>query len=148
MATTQGDRVSFELTKEHHQNVYGDQGILNLYFKDAWHQLPWTYNLQVGSGQGSVQIWGLDWYDVFKGVPAVIHYTLSHKPWTSKRFQPFQRDIWWFYYAPSWEDILLRKPSLKLSFSDMVGDFPTIRLFILIRQTSLNWNIYCRLFQM
>ena len=39
----------FELTKEHHQNVYGDQGILNLYFKDAWHQLPWTYNLQVGS---------------------------------------------------------------------------------------------------
>ncbi len=23
--------------------------MLNLYLKDAWHQLPWTYNLQVGS---------------------------------------------------------------------------------------------------
>lgn len=35
----------FALTKDHHQEVYGDQGILNLYFKDAWCPLPWTYNL-------------------------------------------------------------------------------------------------------
>ena len=113
----------FDLTKEHHQNVYGDQGILNLYFKDAWYQLPWTYNLQVGSDKDQYGYGDLEWYDAFKGVPAVIHYTSHNKPWTSKRFNRF-RDIWWFYYALSWEEILLRKPSLKLSFSDMVGDFP------------------------
>ena len=61
----------FDLTKEHHQNVYGDQGILNLYFKDAWHQLPWTYNLQVGSDKDQYRYGDLDWYDVFKVVPAV-----------------------------------------------------------------------------
>ena len=85
----------FDLTKEHHQNVYGDQGILNLYFKDAWYQLPWTYNLQVGSDKDQYGYGDLEWYDAFKGVPAVIHYTSHNKPWTSKRFNRF-RDIWWF----------------------------------------------------
>ena len=37
----------FELTKEHHQNVYGDQGILNLYFKDAWHPFKNIIPIQV-----------------------------------------------------------------------------------------------------
>ena len=112
----------FDLTQKHHQEVYGDQGILNLYFKDAWLRLPWTYNLQVGSDKDQYIYGDLDWYDAFKGVPAVIHYTSYNKPWTAKRFNRF-RDIWWFYYALSWEDILLRKPAVKLNFSDVVGDF-------------------------
>ena len=46
----------FDLTREHHQHVYGDQGILNLYFKDAWYPLPWTYNLQVGSDRINISM--------------------------------------------------------------------------------------------
>ena len=113
----------FDLTREHHQQVYGDQGILNLYFKDAWFPLPWTYNLQVGSDKDQYLYGDLDWYDAFQGIPAVIHYTSHNKPWTSKRFNRF-REQWWFYYALSWEEILLRKPILKQNYQDLVGEFP------------------------
>ena len=113
----------FDLTREHHQHVYGDQGILNLYFKDAWYPLPWTYNLQVGSDKDQYLYGDLDWYDSFQGIPAVIHYTSHNKPWTSKRFNRF-REQWWFYYALSWEEIVLRKPILKQTYQDLVGDFP------------------------
>ena len=113
----------FDLTKEHHQQVYGDQGILNLYFKDAWYPLPWTYNLQVGSDKDQYLYGDLDWYDAFQGIPAVVHYTSHNKPWTSKRFNRF-RELWWFYYALSWEEILLRKPILKQTYQDLVGEFP------------------------
>ena len=113
----------FDLTGEHHQHVYGDQGILNLYFKDAWYPLPWTYNLQVGSDKDQYLYGDLDWYDAFQGIPAVVHYTSHNKPWTSKRFNRF-RELWWFYYALSWEEILLRKPILKQTYQDLVGDFP------------------------
>ena len=113
----------FDLTRKHHQQVYGDQGILNLYFKDAWFPLPWTYNLQVGSDKDQYLYGDLDWYDAFQGIPAVIHYTSHNKPWTSKRFNRF-REQWWFYYALSWEEILLRKPILKQNYQDLVGEFP------------------------
>ena len=113
----------FDLTREHHQHVYGDQGILNLYFKDAWYPLPWTYNLQVGSDKDQYLYGDLDWYDAFQGIPAVVHYTSHNKPWTSKRFNRF-RELWWFYYALSWEEILLRKPILKQTYQDLVGEFP------------------------
>ena len=113
----------FDLTREHHQQVYGDQGILNLYFKDAWFPLPWTYNLQVGSDKDQYLYGDLDWYDAFQGIPAVIHYTSHNKPWTSKRFNRF-REQWWFYYALSWEEILLRKPILKQTYQELVGEFP------------------------
>ena len=42
---------------------------------------------------------------------------------TSKRFNRF-RELWWFYYALSWEEILLRKPILKQTYPDLVGEFP------------------------
>lgn len=113
----------FDLTREHHQQVYGDQGILNLYFKEAWFPLPWTYNLQVGSDKDQYLYGDLDWYDAFQGIPAVIHYTSHNKPWTSKRFNRF-REQWWFYYALSWEEVLLRKPILKQTYQDLVGEFP------------------------
>ena len=113
----------FDLTRKYHQQVYGDQGILNLYFKDAWFPLPWTYNLQVGSDKDQYLYGDLDWYDDFQGIPAVIHYTSHNKPWTSKRFNRF-REQWWFYYALSWEEILLRKPILKQNYQDLVGEFP------------------------
>ena len=44
---------------------------------------PWTYNLQVGSDKDQYGYGDLEWYDAFKGVPAVIHYTSHNKPWTS-----------------------------------------------------------------
>ena len=101
----QTTQALFELTKEHHQHVYGDQGILNHYFKDAWLRLPLTYNLQVGSDKDQHQYGDLALYDEFPGLPAVIHYTSHNKPWIANRFNHF-REIWWFYYALSWEDAL------------------------------------------
>ena len=101
----QTTQALFDLTKEHHQHVYGDQGILNHYFKDAWLRLPLTYNLQVGSDKDQHQYGDLALYDEFPGLPAVIHYTSHNKPWTANRFNHF-REIWWFYYALSWEDAL------------------------------------------
>lgn len=119
----QTTQALFDLTKEHHQHVYGDQGILNHYFKDAWLRLPLTYNLQVGSDKDQHQYGDLAWYDEFQGLPAVIHYTSHNKPWTAKRFNRF-REIWWFYYALSWEDNLLRKPLMQQRLEDLVGEFP------------------------
>lgn len=119
----QTTQALFELTKELHQHVYGDQGILNHYFKDAWLRLPLTYNLQVGSDKDQHQYGDLAWYDEFPGLPAVIHYTSHNKPWTANRFNRF-REIWWFYYALSWEDTLLRKPLMQQRLEDLVGEFP------------------------
>ena len=119
----QTTQALFDLTKEHHQHVYGDQGILNHYFKDAWLRLPLTYNLQVGSDKDQHQYGDLAWYDEFQGLPAVIHYTSHNKPWTANRFNRF-REIWWFYYALSWEDNLLRKPLMQQRLEDLVGEFP------------------------
>lgn len=112
----------FDLTKELHERVYGDQGVLNHYFKNAWYRLPWTYNLQVGSDKDQYKYGDFAWYDAFEGIPAVIHYTSHNKPWITNRFNRF-REIWWFYYALSWDDILLRKSNLKQSYHDVVGDF-------------------------
>ena len=37
-----------ELTELHHQEVYGDQGVLNILFKDKWKELDKIYNFMVG----------------------------------------------------------------------------------------------------
>ena len=82
-----------------------------------------TVILQVGSDKDQYLYGDLDWYDAFQGITAVIHYTTHNKPWTSKRFNRF-REQWWFYYALSWEEILLRKPILKQTYQELVGEFP------------------------
>jgi len=63
------------------------------------------------------------WYDLFKGKPAVIHYTTGLKPWHQHHFNRF-REEWWFYYGLSWEDVLLRKYPVKEGWSALVSKPP------------------------
>ena len=56
----------FDLTAQHHHEVYGDQGILNLAFRDNWYRLPLTYNLQVGSDSQQFTLGDMAWYDLLK----------------------------------------------------------------------------------
>ncbi|VNM99067.1 Glycosyl transferase [Streptococcus pneumoniae] len=98
-------RQLFELTIAHHEHVYGDQGIFNILFKDRWKRLDITYNLQVGVDAHRYYMGDYDWYELFEGVPCIIHYTTENKPWKHFRFNRF-RDVWWFYYGLNWNDIL------------------------------------------
>ena len=110
----------FELTIAHHEHVYGDQGIFNILFKDRWKHLDITYNLQVGQDAHRYYLGDYGWYDLFDGVPNIIHYTTENKPWKHYRFNRF-RDIWWFYYGLNWNDVLLRTHVLKETFSELVS---------------------------
>ena len=44
-------KVLLELTVQHHEHVYGDQGVLNMYFGDQWLHLNKEYNFMVGLDQ-------------------------------------------------------------------------------------------------
>ncbi|MDU1739474.1 MAG: glycosyltransferase family 8 protein [Streptococcus mitis] len=113
----------FDLTAQHHHEVYGDQGILNLAFQDNWYRLPLTYNLQVGSDSQQFTLGDMVWYDLFKGKPAVIHYTTGLKPWHQHHFNRFRED-WWFYYGLSWDDVILRKYPTEEGWSALVSTPP------------------------
>lgn len=113
----------FDLTAQHHHEVYGDQGILNLAFHDNWYRLPLTYNLQVGSDSQQFTLGDMVWYDLFKGKPAVIHYTTGLKPWHQHHFNRFREDCW-FYYGLSWDDVILRKYPTEEGWSALVSTPP------------------------
>lgn len=110
-----------KLTVEYHEKVYGDQGILNILFKDKWYRLSLTYNLQVGSDSQKNLIGNIGWYDLFDGIPKVIHYTYTHKPWFMHNMIRF-KDIWWFYYSMSWDEIILDKTKLYKDFKNLTDD--------------------------
>jgi len=109
-----------DLTVEHHEHVYGDQEILNMFFKDRWKQFDLTFNLQVGADAHRYYMGDYDWYESFEGVPCIIHYTTENKPWKHYRFNRY-RDIWWFYYGLNWNDILLRTHVLKETFAELIS---------------------------
>lgn len=113
-----GQRL-LELTAEIHEQVYGDQGVLNAFFGQDWKQLPLRYNLQVGSDQVEFRQDNMAWYSQFTELPAVIHYTLWNKPWKQLKFNRF-REYWWLYYGFSWDDVLLHKPTLHVKWEDYV----------------------------
>lgn len=51
------------------QRIYYDQDLLNLIFKNNWHQLPWRWNT-------------IDARHAHEGLdPAILHYTGDTKPW-------------------------------------------------------------------
>ena len=109
-----------DLTVEHHEHVYGDQEILNMFFKDRWKRFDVTFNLQVGADAHRYYMGDYDWYELFEGIPCIIHYTTENKPWKHFRFNRF-RDIWWFYYGLNWNDILLRTHVLKETFVELIS---------------------------
>ena len=108
-----------KLTVEYHEKVYGDQGILNILFKDKWYRLPLTYNLQVGSDSQEHMIGDVGWYKLFDGIPKVIHYTYIHKPWLMYNMTRF-KEIWWFYHGISWDKMILNEPRVYESFNNLI----------------------------
>ena len=112
-------RQLFELTIAHHEHVYGDQGIFNILFKDRWKRLDLTYNLQVGQDAHRHYLRDFGWYELFDGIPNIIHYTTENKPWKHFRFNRF-REIWWFYYGLNWNDVLLETDIIRRSFAELV----------------------------
>ena len=105
-----------DLTVEHHEHVYGDQEILNMFFKDRWNRFDVTFNLQVGADAHRYYMGDYDWYELFEGIPCIT----ENKPWKHFRFNRF-RDIWWFYYGLNWNDILLRTHVLKETFVELIS---------------------------
>lgn len=109
-----------KLTVEYHEKVYGDQGILNILFKDKWYRLSLTYNLQVGSDSQEILVGNIGWYNLFNGIPKVIHYTYTHKPWLMYNMTRF-KDIWWFYYGISWDKIILDEARVYDNFNNLIN---------------------------
>ena len=111
-----------ELTAQHHEHVYGDQGILNMHFGDQWLHLDKEYNFMVGldqflhlSGNGE---WSQSHY-YGNCEPKIIHYTTEFKPWTHLTLTRF-RKLWWFYYGLNWNDVLLETDIIRRSFTELV----------------------------
>ena len=112
-----------ELTVQHHEHVYGDQGVLNMYFGDQWLHLDKEYNFMVGLDQflhlsGNKEWYQSDYYGNYE--PKIIHYTSESKPWTHMTLTRF-RKLWWFYYGLNWNDVLLSSDITKRSFNELVG---------------------------
>ena len=112
-----------ELTAKHHEHVYGDQGVLNMYFGDQWLHLDKEYNFMVGLDQflhlsGNKEWYQSDYYGNYE--PKIIHYTSESKPWTHMTLTRF-RKLWWFYYGLNWNDVLLSSDITKRSFNELVG---------------------------
>lgn len=112
-----------ELTAQHHEHVYGDQGVLNMYFGDQWLHLDKEYNFMVGLDQflhlsGNREWYQSDYYGNYE--PKIIHYTTEYKPWAHLTLTRF-RKLWWFYYGLNWNDVLLSSDITKRSFNELVG---------------------------
>ena len=111
-----------ELTAKHHEHVYGDQGILNMYFGDQWLHLDKEYNFMVGLDQFLHLRGNSEWYQSnYYGncEPKIIHYTTEFKPWTHLTLTRF-RKLWWFYYGLNWNDVLLETDIIRRSFTELV----------------------------
>ena len=111
-----------ELTVQHHEHVYGDQGVLNMYFGDQWLHLNKEYNFMVGLDQflhltGNSKWYESDYYG--NSEPKIIHYTSEFKPWTHLTLTRF-RKLWWFYYGLNWNDVLLEADIIRRSFNELV----------------------------
>ena len=111
-----------ELTAQYHEHVYGDQGVLNMYFGDQWLHLDKEYNFMVGLDQflhltGSSKWYQSSYYGNYE--PKIIHYTSEFKPWIHLTLTRF-RKLWWFYYGLNWNDVLLETDIIRRSFTELV----------------------------
>ena len=116
-----------ELTAEKHQEVYGDQGVLNLLFENKWKKVSPQYNFMVGLDTlgywAQKPEWFLNsWDENYK--PAIIHFEGKDKPWNDS-LKTRYRELWWFYNGLDWQTILLEKDTKPTSFSEIA----TVSLF-------------------
>ena len=112
-----------ELTEIHHENTFGDQGILNMLFDNQWLHLDKKYNFMVGLDSFMHLRGNDDWFSSqyrLNHLPVIIHYEMGFKPWMHLTLTRF-RKVWWFYYGLSWSDILLSNDIVKRDFSTLVS---------------------------
>ena len=114
-----------DLTALHHEEVYGDQGVLNILFRDKWKKLDKKFNFMVGPDTFSHTYGHEVWYQEYSN-PTIVHYTTDKKPWLSLSTTRF-RQAWWFYYGLSWEEIVMESYSLTGDYASRVDgmDFHT-----------------------
>ena len=116
-----------ELTSEKHQEVYGDQGVLNLLFENKWKKVSPHYNFMVGLDTlgywAQKPEWFLNsWDENYK--PAIIHFEGKDKPWNNS-LKTRYRELWWFYNGLDWQTILSQVDSKPTTFSEIA----TVSLF-------------------
>ena len=116
-----------DLTNQFHQEVYGDQGILNLLFKERWRPLHQKWNFMVGmdtvARNYQIDSWYSESIDLEKDV-AIVHYK-GEKPWDNINLNRFRQD-WWFYYGLEWSDIVMKKGNFKIGFDSLVSSPPVL----------------------
>ncbi|HFU3800093.1 TPA: glycosyltransferase [Streptococcus suis] len=111
-----------ELTREHHLTAYGDQGILNMHFKDRWLPLSKEYNFMVGPDQMAHFHGNWDYYQQAYSDPIIVHFT-AKKPWQHLNTNRYGKE-WWFYYAIQWQDIQTRSYALKGGWPSQIVQEP------------------------
>lgn len=116
-----------ELTAEKHQEVYGDQGVLNLLFENKWKKVSPHYNFMVGLD--TLAYWAQkpewfsnSWDENYK--PAIIHFEGKDKPWNNSSKTRY-RELWWFYNGLDWQTILSQVDNKPTTFSEIA----TVSLF-------------------
>ena len=112
-----------ELTAEKHQEVYGDQGVLNLLFEHKWKKVSPHYNFMVGLDTlgywAQKPEWFLNsWDENYK--PAIIHFEGKDKPWNDS-LKTRYRELWWFYNGLDWQTILSRVDNKPTMFSEIAS---------------------------
>ncbi|HHG7524351.1 glycosyltransferase [Streptococcus pneumoniae] len=116
-----------ELTAEKHQEIYGDQRVLNLLFENKWKKVSPHYNFMVGLDTlgywAQKPEWFLNsWDENYK--PAIIHFEGKDKPWNDS-LKTRYRELWWFYNGLDWQTILSQVDNKPTTFSEIA----TVSLF-------------------
>ena len=112
-----------ELTAEKHQEVYGDQGVLNLLFEHKWKKVSPYYNFMVGLDTlaywAQKPEWFLNsWDEDYK--PAIIHFEGKDKPWNNSSKTRY-RELWWLYNGLDWQTVLSQVDSKPTTFSEIAS---------------------------
>ena len=110
-----------KLTEEKHKVVYGDQGVLNLFFECKWKKVSPHYNYMVGLDTLAYLYQKPEWFfnswdENYK--PAIIHYEGKDKPW-KKSSKTRYRELWWFYNGLDWGTILSQADGKPTTFSEI-----------------------------
>lgn len=112
-----------ELTAEKHQEVYGDQGVLNLLFENKWKKVSPHYNFMVGLDTLAYWAQKPEWFlNSWDGnyKPAIIHFEGKDKPWNDS-LKTRYRELWWFYNGLDWQTILSQVDSKPTMFSEIAS---------------------------
>lgn len=98
------------------QNLnFAEQDVLNLVcYNGGWKPIHKLYNLQVGvkrlfEEHGAKQL-GIEAIDTQKQSPVIVYYSYL-KPWHKWNEDIPYSELYWFYYALEWEEIIQKRKS-------------------------------------